>query len=553
MVTGRRRAAGHDGGRATSGRLRRAGAALAALVAVLAVAEPAGATPGGRDEQWYLDELRIERVHQLSTGRGVVVGVVDTGVDATHPDLAGRILPGGRSDGFSGDGRADEGGHGTHMAAIIVGRGKRPGGVVGVAPDARVLPIRHSKGTRKNDISHRASAAGIRMAVDRGATVVNLSYGGAGAAGAEEESAIRYALAQDVVVVAAAGNTSRGDVSVNSPANIPGVIAVTGTTRGGRFWSGSVQGPEAVVAAPGDAIYTAGRDHGYGWGDGTSDASAIVSGVAALIRARHPELDAPNVINRIIRTARDAGPEGRDPQYGFGLIDPVAALTADVPTVTANPLLDAVEGSAAPSAAEDDDGDFDVTMYGDRGGPTDQQVMIIGIGLAVVLVILLGLAIFLLWNRRRARREATREVLDELIDRTGVPAGHLPPPGYGPPPGHGPPPGYGPPAGYPPPGYPPGPAYGPPPGVVPSQAGPPAVFPPPPGYGPPPGYPPVPAHAPPPGVAPPPAGPPVPSQAGPPVSLSPGPVPPGRPPVPPGHPPAGWAPAGQRPVDRDGP
>ncbi|MBC9006388.1 type VII secretion-associated serine protease mycosin, partial [Micromonospora aurantiaca (nom. illeg.)] len=424
------------------GALRPVTAGLLAGLMLLGAAQPAVAAPR-RAEQWYLDELRIDRAHQISTGRGVVVGVLDTGVDAGHPDMRGRVLAGG-STRDSGDGRRDPDGHGTHMAGIIAANGT---GVVGIAPDARILPIRKPVGAAatKDD-----SATGIRMAVDGGAKVLNLSYGGAGPVEEVEEAAIRYALERDVVVVAAAGNVRQAGPDVVSPAKIPGVIAVTGTVRGGGFWSGSAQGPEAVIAAPGDEVYNIGPDRGYGWGDGTSDAAAVVSGVAALIRSKHPKLSAPDVINRMIRTARDAGPPGRDPRFGFGRIDPVAALTADVPSVSANPLLGAAapSASAPPAAAEDDN--FDVTKYGDRGGPTDQQVMVIGIGIAVALVVLLALVVFLIWNRRRHRRELAKvgSIPDEALDRMDaggqgppVPAGHAAPP-----------PGYGPPGGYPPPG-----------------------------------------------------------------------------------------------------
>lgn len=504
------------------GGLRPVVAALVTGLLVVGAAQPATAAPR-RAEQWYLDELRIDQVHRLATGRGVLVAVVDTGVDGSHPDIAGRLVPGGRTDGRSGDARTDPEGHGTHMAGIIAATNAARDGVTGVAPEAKILPIGIAI-KRHGDISGLKSAAGIRMATDRGAKVINLSYGTDGPPLEDEISAIRYALERDVVVVSSAGNTDRGDTDVNSPANIPGVIAVTGTTKGGRFWSGSVQGPEAVIAAPGDSIYNIGPEHGYGWGDGTSDASAIVSGIAALIRSKYPDLDAPNVINRIIRTARDAGPPGRDSQYGFGRIDPIAALTAKVPTVSANPLLGEQSASPPPRAAEDDN--FDVTQYGDRGGPTDQQVMIIAIGIVVVLVILIGLAIFLIWNRRRYRREAARaadvpdEVLDQMVAAEGlppVPAGHGPPAGYGPP---GAPPGYGPPGGQPPaPGHPPaGQPAGYPPGGQPAgypPAGQAPGYPPAgqaPGYppgGPAPGYPPG-GYAPPPGYPPPPSGPPAP-------------------------------------------
>ncbi|RQX00420.1 type VII secretion-associated serine protease mycosin [Micromonospora inaquosa] len=443
--------------RVNGGALRRVTACLLAGFLVVAAAQPAVAAPR-RAEQWYLDELRIDQVHEISTGRGVVVAVIDSGVEASHPDLRGQVLAGGRSYGTSGDGRADEDGHGTHMAGIIAAKASRDG-VDGIAPGVKILPIK----MRKDDGAYTDAgiARAIRMAVDGGAKVINISIGGPGFANPVQKSAIQYALDRDVVLVASAGNTAQGRTTVGKPANTPGVIAVTGTTRGGAFWSGSVQGPEAVVAAPGDGIYNIANEGGYGWGDGTSDSSAIVSGLAALIRAKYPDLSAPNVINRIIRTARDAGASGRDPQYGFGVIDPMKALTANVPPVTANPLLDpAAATDPGPARTEGADEEFDVTQHGDRGGPTDQQVMVVGIGIAVVLVLLLGLVVFLIWNRRRYRREAARaaDIPDEVLDRAAPggyqspDANYAPPPGYPPAPGQGPPSGYGPPSSYGPPG-----------------------------------------------------------------------------------------------------
>ncbi|MFJ2082123.1 type VII secretion-associated serine protease mycosin [Micromonospora chokoriensis] len=467
------------------GSLRPVIASLLAAFLVVGAAQPAAAAPR-RAEQWYLDELRIDRAHDISTGQGVIVAVLDTGVEASHPDLRGRVLAGGRSYGASGDARSDDNGHGTHIAGIIAAKASQEG-VDGIAPGAKILPIKLSKDGGSN--TEAAIALGIRMAVDGGAKVINMSIGSPGVASAEKKGAIQYALDRDVVLVASAGNTAAGDTAVLSPANSPGVIAVTGTTRGGSFWSGSVQGPEAVVAAPGDRVYNVTNEGGYGWGDGTSDSAAIVSGLAALIRAKYPDLNAPSVINRIIHTARDAGPSGRDPQYGFGVIDPVKALTANVPPVTANPLLN-------PSAATDPgpartggaDEEFDVTQHGDRGGPTDQQVMVVGIGIAVVLVLLLGLAVFLIWNRRRYRREAAQaaDIPDHLLDQAAPGAYPSPQAGYAPPSGYAPPPsGYAPPpSGYAPPpsGYAPPPSgYAPPPGYAPpSNYGPPGGPPPPP-------------------------------------------------------------------------
>ncbi|HEX5598796.1 MAG TPA: type VII secretion-associated serine protease mycosin [Micromonosporaceae bacterium] len=408
-------------------KLRAALPAALAVLLVLVAAQPASAAPR-RERQWYLDYLRIDAVHKISTGQGIVVAVVDTGVDAGHPDLAGQVLPGLTTDGSSGDGRTDEDGHGTHMAGIIAARNRGVDGVLGVAPGVKILPIRAAKGEEAGAIP---VANGIRAAADAGAKVINVSA--AGFQSGQEIEAVKYALSKDAVIVASAGNLARGHRSIMTPANIPGVIAVTGLNQRGSFWSGSAQGPEAVVSAPAERILstntrTGGRS-GYGTGDGTSDASAIVSGVAALIRAKYPDLDAANVINRIIKTADDAGPPGRDPQYGFGKINALRALTAGLPTVAANPLVkEAATPSAVPGGTTGENHEFDVADYGDRSGLTDQQVMIIGIAIAVLLFILLILAVWLLlrWRRNRARAL--------------LPAGHpgpsgVPPPGYGPPPG----------------------------------------------------------------------------------------------------------------------
>ncbi|MGA8114821.1 MAG: S8 family serine peptidase [Actinocatenispora sp.] len=125
---------------------------------------------------------------------------------------------------------------------------------------------------------------------------------------------------------------------------MPGVVTVAGTGRGGSFWTGSVHGPRVSIAAPAKDIVSsaapAQSSTGYASGVGTSASAAIVSGVVALIRARYPKLNAANVINRLVKTSDDKGPKGRDGKYGFGVVDPVAALTAAVPFTSVNPLGD---------------------------------------------------------------------------------------------------------------------------------------------------------------------------------------------------------------------
>ena len=299
-------------------------------------------------QEWYFDELRIPEAHKLSKGRGVVVAVIDSGVDASHPDLKGQVLAGrGIGPDAAVDGRRDpdtDGAHGTGIAGIIAGAGGSEMRVLGIAPAAKILPV--SLGP--DDYEDSEIAQGIRWAVDNGADVINLSISGPGAASRDLAAAVRYALDKDVVVVAGAGNTRIGMREVGSPANVPGVIAVSGTGMSGQFSQQSVRGPEVVLAAPVEKIIAPNpySPNGYALTTGTSSSAAIVSGVVALVRSRFPDLDAANVINRLIVTAEDRGPAGRDDMYGFGVVDPVAALTESVPEVRGNPLLPAVDPSA---------------------------------------------------------------------------------------------------------------------------------------------------------------------------------------------------------------
>jgi subtilisin family serine protease len=160
---------------------------------------------------------------------------------------------------------------------------------------------------------------------------------------------VEFAIRHDVVVVAAVGLPG-GLGKVPAPASIPGVVAVSGVDKAGAIVA-SVSGPEVVIAAPGKDIAHATKGGGYALGTGTSDATAIVSGVVALIRSKYPDLDAANVVNRLIQTADDRGPPGRDQRYGFGIVNPVRALTADVPRVDRNPLLAGVGQASSPTSA----------------------------------------------------------------------------------------------------------------------------------------------------------------------------------------------------------
>jgi len=314
-------------------------AAALALMVTLMAAEPVVAVDEVSDGQWYHQFLNTVQAHQISKGEGVTVAVIDSGVDGNHPDLAGSVLPGTDLTGHS-DGRIDVDGHGTAMASLIAAHGR----VRGVAPAAKILPVR---AFAKRQGGKSKFAVGVRWAVANGAKVISISAGGED--DLLEQQEIQAAMAADVVVVAAAGNRP-DDASVAFPAAMPGVVAAAAVDKDGNHAEFSVSGPQVVVAAPG--VSTSGAYPGgkYQTGYGTSDATAITAGAVALIRARVPQMKAPEVVRRLTATAIDKGTPGRDPDYGFGVINLVGALTAEIPAATSAPAA-TVTGppSARPS------------------------------------------------------------------------------------------------------------------------------------------------------------------------------------------------------------
>jgi type VII secretion-associated serine protease mycosin len=336
----------------------RSHAALATLAVAAIVMLPAAPAHADRirDDQWHLRFLKVAEAHRFTQGEGVVVAVPDTGVDP-HPDLRNNLLQG--TDiiaGGSGHGRQDFNSHGTGMAGLIAAHGQGANsGALGMAPKAKVLPIMAS--SRENLGSADSLAAGINFATNRGVDVISISSGGG--SNADLHAAIDAALAADIVVVAAAGNHPQ-DFVVGYPARHPGVIAVGGVDRKGNHAAVSVTGREIDVVAPATDIYSTSMDGKYRKGTGTSNSTAIVAGAVALIRARYPDLSAAEVTHRLTATAVDKGAPGRDDEYGYGVIDLVAALTADVPplagqpsTASASPDVAPTTTAAGPEAGDD--------------------------------------------------------------------------------------------------------------------------------------------------------------------------------------------------------
>jgi type VII secretion-associated serine protease mycosin len=272
----------------------------------------------------------------------VVVAVVDGGVDLTHPDLAANLEQ-GYNFVENNTTPADDNGHGTHVAGIIAAS-LNGQGVVGVAPQVKILPVR-VMGNGSGDDS--TVAKGIRWAADR-AQIINLSLGGPSVSSVLRD-AINYAIqTKGRVVVAAAGNYGASGNQTQYPAALPGVVAVGAVDANGNHASFSNTGSYVQLSAPGVSILSTFLSGQYARLSGTSMAAPHVSGLAGLIWAQHPEYSAAQVIAAMESTASDLGSAGRDSTYGYGLIDayPAASLAA-APQVTA------ASETQAPAPAED--------------------------------------------------------------------------------------------------------------------------------------------------------------------------------------------------------
>lgn len=331
-------------------RRRFAAGVVLALVASTLVGGAAADADNVRNGEYWLDDYGIRAAWDTTKGRGVTIAIIDTGVDGSVPELQSVVAGGTDFSGLgSPDGQTPVGSvgseHGTMVAALAAGRGSGGNnGVIGSAPEAVVLSISIGFGEGVLSSDDQIAQA-VRWAVDHGADVINMSLTRNTLDWPVSwDDAFLYAQEHDVVVVAAAGNRGSGTTQVGAPATMPGVLTVAGVdARGEASFDASSQGITIAVAAPSENLVGVVPGGGHVIWNGTSGATPIVAGVVALVRAAHPELDAANVINRVVATARDEGATGPDPIYGFGLLDAQAAVNATVPTVDVNPMGDLAE------------------------------------------------------------------------------------------------------------------------------------------------------------------------------------------------------------------
>ena len=284
---------------------------------------------------WGLALLHVPEHWKQTQGAGVRVALLDTGLEHTHADLHGAV-DALRDFTGSPSGALDRVGHGTHTAGIVGAR-RNDRGVVGVAPECRLLigKVLGDDGSGLDD----SVAAGIDWAVQSGADVISLSLG-APTPSPAIAAAVARAVAAGKFLICAAGNDGQS-AGVNYPARFDDTVAVGAVQRNGRIAEFSSRGPEVDLCAPGEDILSTYLGGGYARLSGTSMAAPFVSGVVALLLAKHKQaggatpVETPSqLIEHLQRTATDAGPTGRDPSYGFGLIDPAKLLADEIATPT---------------------------------------------------------------------------------------------------------------------------------------------------------------------------------------------------------------------------
>lgn len=280
-------------------------------------------------EPWAVPRMAVQRVWPVTRGRGVRVAVVDSGVDGTHPQLAGRVAKGFDVLRRSPGANTDCVGHGTFVAGIIGAAPSEATPFAGVAPDVTIVPYRQSDSGRGGNA--RGLADAIVRAVNDRADVVNVSVATVVSSEALR-SAVAYAEKHDVLVVASVANEAEKGNPVAYPAAYPAVLGVGAIDENGARASFSGTGGDVDLVAPGVQVISTGpRGRGHLVASGTSFAVPYVTGVAALVRARHPDLTAAQVRHRLEATADHPARQLPDAEYGWGVVNAYAAVTAILP------------------------------------------------------------------------------------------------------------------------------------------------------------------------------------------------------------------------------
>lgn len=352
-----------------------------------------------RSTPWSLQRILLDQLRERATGKGVTVAVIDTGVDDSNKQLAGQMSSGGKDFvGKAKDGTTDIEGHGTKVAGIIAAKEIPNTGFSGIAPEAKILPLRYTGAEEKQGNSNTMVAA-INYAVAQGVDIINISSDTADRKNPPPlAAAIKKAVDNGILVVAASGNDGvDGESKETYPAAYDGVLAVAASDRNDERAFFSQSGDFVDIAAPGVGMVSTVPKGGQCTDDGTSFAAPYVSGVAALLMEEHPDWTPEQVATRMQETAER--PTTDPNRYvGWGVVDPIAALEADSKEPGSSPKP---EPSAAASAERVQP--MAVTL-GETRAEREQRIATYVVGIALVLVLIAGGSGVALrdWRRKRS-------------------------------------------------------------------------------------------------------------------------------------------------------
>ncbi|MEV0094316.1 type VII secretion-associated serine protease mycosin [Streptomyces sp. NPDC050738] len=353
---------------------------------------------------WSLQRILLDQLREESTGKGVTVAVIDTGVDKSNPQLTNAIAPGGKDFVGSTGGIRDNEGHGTRVAGIIAARPQPGTGFAGIAPDAKILPIRYTGGEdEKKKGTSKTMYQAIDYAVAKGARIINISSDTVGRQdNADLRASVGRAVNAGALIVAAAGNDGQSGESADTyPASYEGVLAVAASDRNDERAFFSQPGKFVDVAAPGVGMVSTVPKGGQCTADGTSFAAPYVAGVAALLKSKHPDWNAKQITTRIEESAKRTG-RGANPFLGWGVVDPIAALGDDsepAENAVEDPKRDLVAGQVVP---------MEVTM-GESQSERDQRtaMYVMGGSLMLVLTVAGSGVVVRDWRRKQGRTAGT--------------------------------------------------------------------------------------------------------------------------------------------------
>ncbi|WP_381187046.1 S8 family serine peptidase [Streptomyces mangrovi] len=395
-------------------------AAFGAFAIVSSGLAPSAVAADVQSKQWYLDAMDADAMWKVSTGKGIKIAVLDTGVNPDSPSLQGQVVVDDPSAAVSYNATKDYEGHGTSMAALIAGTGAG-GGLKGLAPGAKIVPYRVLASGVKDSADKEktpTTAEAIRAVADSDARIINMSFGD-DIMYPEEAAAVKYAQSKGKLMFSATGNDAKTKNFIGYPAAYPYVVGVSAADESGTVAKFSEHGDYVDLGAPGTDIpeWCDATFKSYCTDSGTSAASAIASASAALIWSAHPDWTANQVLRTLIDTAGRDWPKDEPSNYlGYGLVRPRRVLAdADINpgSAASDPLsyenVGTEESSTSPSTsastssqAPKDTSGGATAAAGSSSESSDDTTMWVALGAAAAVLVIGGGAFAVIRSRRRA-------------------------------------------------------------------------------------------------------------------------------------------------------